>query len=112
MKIKKVTVAGGGVLGAQIAYITAFHGFEVTIWGRSEGSIQRVKPRIENLHNIFSKELEVAPSYIGQENPNYPRSFFNDKKRNNKRKNRRTKKSKRKNLQRNEIHHRSRRSIR
>lgn len=80
MKIKKVTVAGGGVLGAQIAYITAFHGFEVTIWGRSEGSIQRVKPRIENLHNIFSKELEVAPSYIGQENPNYPRSFFNDKK--------------------------------
>lgn len=79
MKIKKVTIAGGGVLGAQIAYVTAFHGFDVTIWGRSEGSIERVKPRIDYLHEIFTKELIACPSYIGQENPNYPRSFFNDK---------------------------------
>ncbi|MDU6791671.1 MAG: 3-hydroxyacyl-CoA dehydrogenase NAD-binding domain-containing protein, partial [Anaerococcus sp.] len=79
MKIKKVTIAGGGVLGAQIAYVTAFHGFDVTIWGRSEGSIERVKPRIDHLHEIFTKELMACPSYIGQENPNYPRSFFNDK---------------------------------
>ena len=79
MKIKNVTVAGGGVLGAQIAYITAFHGYNVTLWGRSEGSIERIKPRIERLHNIFSKELDLAPSYIGEENPDYPRSFFKDK---------------------------------
>lgn len=79
MNIKKVTIAGGGVLGAQIAYVTAFHGFDVTIWGRSEGSIERVKPRIDYLHEIFTKELMACPSYIGQENPNYPRSFFNDK---------------------------------
>ncbi|WP_236785914.1 3-hydroxyacyl-CoA dehydrogenase [Anaerococcus ihuae] len=79
MKIKKVTIAGGGVLGAQIAYVTAFHGFDVTIWGRSEGSIERVKPRIDYLHEIFTKELIACPSYIGQENPNYPRSFFNNK---------------------------------
>lgn len=75
MNIKNVTVAGGGVLGAQIAYITAFHGYNVTLWGRSEASIERIKPRIERLYNIFSKELEIAPTYIGQENPDYPRSF-------------------------------------
>ena len=79
MEIKNVTIAGGGVLGAQIAYVTAFHGYNVTIWGRSEGSIDRVKPRVDKLYGIFTKELEVAPSYIGEENPNYPRSFFNDK---------------------------------
>lgn len=79
MEIKNVTIAGGGVLGAQIAYVTAFHGYNVTIWGRSEGSIDRVKPRVDKLYGIFIKELEVAPSYIGEENPNYPRSFFNDK---------------------------------
>ena len=79
MEIKNVTIAGGGVLGAQIAYVTAFHGYNVTIWGRSEGSIERVKPRVDKLYGIFTKELEVAPSYIGEENPNYPRSFFNDK---------------------------------
>ena len=52
MEIKKVTVAGGGVLGAQIAYAAAFHGFDVTIWGRSEGSIERAKPRINKVYEL------------------------------------------------------------
>lgn len=79
MEIKNVTVAGGGVLGAQIAYAVAFHGFNVTLWGRSEGSIERIKPRLEKIHGTYTQELEVANSYIGEENPNFPRSFFNDK---------------------------------
>ena len=79
MTIKKVTVAGGGVLGAQIAYAAAFHGYDVTIWGRRDDSIERIKPRIDRLHQIYSQELEVAPSYIGEKNPNYPRSFFASK---------------------------------
>lgn len=79
MTIKKVTVAGGGVLGAQIAYAAAFHGYDVTIWGRRDDSIERIKPRIDRLHQIYSQELEVAPSYIGEKKPNYPRSFFASK---------------------------------
>ncbi|WP_308652606.1 3-hydroxyacyl-CoA dehydrogenase [uncultured Anaerococcus sp.] len=79
MTIKKVTVAGGGVLGAQIAYAAAFHGYDVTNWGRRDDSIERIKPRIDHLHQIYSQELEVAPSYIGEKNPNYPRSFFASK---------------------------------
>ena len=79
MTIKKVTVAGGGVLGAQIAYAAAFHGYDVTIWGRRDDSIERIKPRIDRLHQIYSQELEAAPSYIGEKNPNYPRSFFASK---------------------------------
>lgn len=78
MEIKKITVAGGGVLGAQIAYAAAFHGFDVTIWGRSEGSIERAKPRINKVYETYTKELELAPRYIGAEFPNYPRSFFDD----------------------------------
>ena len=79
MTIKKVTIAGGGVLGAQIAYAAAFHGYDVTIWGRRDDSIERIKPRIDRLHQIYRQELEVAPSYIGEKNPNYPRSFFASK---------------------------------
>lgn len=79
MTIKKVTIAGGGVLGAQIAYATAFHGYDVTIWGRREDSLERIKPRVDRLYEIYKGELELAPSYIGAENPNYPRSFFNSK---------------------------------
>ena len=79
MTIKKVTIAGGGVLGAQIAYATAFHGYDVTIWGRRDDSIERIKPRVDRLHQIYSQELEVAPSYIGEKNPDFPRSFFASK---------------------------------
>jgi 3-hydroxybutyryl-CoA dehydrogenase len=32
MAINNVVVAGGGVLGSQIAFQTAFCGFNVTIW--------------------------------------------------------------------------------
>lgn len=79
MTLKKVTIAGGGVLGAQIAYAVAFHGYDVTIWGRREDSLERIKPRVDRLYEIYKGELELAPSYIGAENPNYPRSFFNSK---------------------------------
>ncbi|MFQ7076501.1 MAG: hypothetical protein ACLRSW_00295 [Christensenellaceae bacterium] len=34
MKIKNVVVAGGGVLGSQIAFQAAYCGFDVTIWLR------------------------------------------------------------------------------
>jgi len=40
MSIKKVVVAGGGVLGSQIALQAAYCGFDVTIWLRSEDSIE------------------------------------------------------------------------
>ena len=79
MTIQKVTIAGGGVLGAQIAYAAAFHGYDVTIWGRRDDSIERIKPRVDRLHQIYSQELEVSPSYIGEKNPDFPRSFFNSK---------------------------------
>ncbi len=79
MNIQKVTIAGGGVLGAQIAYVVAFHGYNVTIWGRKDDSIERIKPRIDRLHEIYKQELDLAPTYIGEKNPNFPRSFFASK---------------------------------
>lgn len=79
MNINKVTIAGGGVLGAQIAYAVAFHGYKVTIWGRKDDSIERIKPRIGRLHEIYNQELDLAPTYIGEKNPNFPRSFFASK---------------------------------
>ena len=34
MAFKKIVVAGGGVLGSQIALQTAYWGYDVTIWLR------------------------------------------------------------------------------
>lgn len=58
MSIKKVVVAGGGVLGSQIALQSSYCGFDVTIWLRSEGSIERAKPKLERFKNIYIDTLE------------------------------------------------------
>ena len=60
MGIKKVTIAGGGVLGSQIAYQSAFRGFDVTIWLRSEASIGRCEPKLDRLQGIYVASLEAA----------------------------------------------------
>lgn len=49
MKYSNVVVAGGGVLGSQIAFQAAYCGFNVTIWLRSEGSIGRTQPKIDQI---------------------------------------------------------------
>ena len=53
MNMKKIVVAGGGVLGSQIALQSAFCGFDVTIWLRSEGSIERAQHKLLRLKEIY-----------------------------------------------------------
>ena len=59
MNMKKIVVAGGGVLGSQIALQSAFCGFDVTIWLRSEGSIERAQPKLLRLKEIYLNTLET-----------------------------------------------------
>lgn len=60
MNIKNVVVIGGGVLGSQIAYQSAYKGFNVVTYLRSEASIGRAKPKFERLHKIYVDELKAA----------------------------------------------------
>ena len=50
--MKKIVVAGGGVLGSQIAFQAAYCGFDVTIWLRSKGSIGRTQPKLDHLKTV------------------------------------------------------------
>lgn len=59
MNIKNVTVAGAGVLGSQIAFQTAYKGFNVTVWVRSEASIERAKPKFAALEQTYVATLEA-----------------------------------------------------
>lgn len=59
MEIKNVVVAGGGVLGSQIAYQAAYCGFNVTVWLRSEASIGRATPKFDRLVGIYTNTLEA-----------------------------------------------------
>lgn len=56
---KKIVVAGGGVLGSQIAYQAAYCGFDVTIWLRSDGSIGRCQPKLDNLKKTYIDALNL-----------------------------------------------------
>lgn len=58
MNIKKVVVAGGGVLGSQIAFQCAYCGFDVTIWLRSQGSIGRTRPKLDKVHAAYIEAIE------------------------------------------------------
>ena len=65
MKIKKVVVAGGGVLGTQIAFQAAYCGFDVTIWLRSESSFGRTRPKLENVYNEYQKAVKDMVNETG-----------------------------------------------
>lgn len=67
MTIKNVVVAGGGVLGSQIAFQSAFTDFNVTVYGRSEDSLKRAKERLQPyvaIYNDFYDDGQKADSVI------------------------------------------------
>ncbi len=64
MEIKKVTIAGSGVLGSQIAFQTAFKGFDTNVWLRSEASIERAKPFFQRWKDTYIQELELARLHV------------------------------------------------
>jgi 3-hydroxybutyryl-CoA dehydrogenase len=64
-QLNKVVVAGGGVLGTQIGLMCAYAGKDVTFWLRSEGSIERTKPKIERYSSLMLQDLLGAKAYIG-----------------------------------------------
>ena len=66
MAYRKVVVAGGGVLGSQIAFQSAYCGFDVTIWLRSEGSIGRTQPKLDKLKEEYEKIIGIMDTPEGK----------------------------------------------
>ena len=59
MNYKKIVVAGGGVLGSQIAFQSAYCGYDVTIWLRSEDSKTRTQPKLDELKKNYINTIET-----------------------------------------------------
>lgn len=64
--MKNIVVAGGGVLGSQIAFQAAYCGFHVTIWLRSEGSITRTQPKLDHLKEVYIQTIEKMATPEGR----------------------------------------------
>ena len=65
MRYTNVVIGGGGVLGSQIAFQSAFTGFQVTIWLRSVSSITRTQPKIDKLKETYLEAIEKMASGEG-----------------------------------------------
>ncbi|MFF2557566.1 3-hydroxyacyl-CoA dehydrogenase [Nocardia sp. NPDC058058] len=58
--IRKVTVLGTGVLGSQIAFQTAFSGFDVTAYDINDDALKAASERFEKLAAIYKGEVNGA----------------------------------------------------
>lgn len=66
MNIKNVTIAGAGTLGSQIAWQTAFKGFNVTVYDAFEKSIKRGKQYHQQFAKLFKVTRGVSQEEINQ----------------------------------------------
>lgn len=66
MAMKHIVVAGGGVLGSQIAFQSAYCGLDVTIWLRSEGSIGRTTPKLDKLLDDYLHDIDAMESALNE----------------------------------------------
>ncbi len=63
--IKTLTVLGTGVLGSQIAYQAAFHGFAVTAYDINDDVLEKARARFTQLAGIY-REANVAGAAGGK----------------------------------------------
>lgn len=64
MDFQNVTVAGSGVLGSQIAYQTAFHGFKVTVYDINDEALGKAKDRITKLKTRYQEDLQATQQQV------------------------------------------------
>lgn len=64
MKFKHVTVAGSGVLGYQIAFQSAFHGFNVTVYDINDEVIEKAKAKFTAMSEAFTKDLGATKEQL------------------------------------------------
>ncbi|MFT9599386.1 3-hydroxyacyl-CoA dehydrogenase [Mesobacillus sp.] len=60
MNYKNITVAGSGVLGSQIAFQTAYSGFNVSVYDINDEAIERAKERISKLKPRYQEDLGAS----------------------------------------------------
>lgn len=56
-RLTHITVLGTGVLGSQIAFQAAFHGFDVVAFDISDAIVQTAKTRMQTLADTYAREM-------------------------------------------------------
>lgn len=71
--IEKVTVAGGGVLGSQIAFQSAFKGKKVTVYDINDDAVAAAEKRIRARRDAYKHDIQATDEqfYAGLKNLTY-----------------------------------------
>lgn len=64
MNYKNITVAGSGVLGSQIAFQTAFNGFDVSVYDINDEALEKAKERILKLKPRYQQDLGASSEQV------------------------------------------------
>lgn len=64
MDFKNITIAGSGVLGYQIAFQTAYHGFKVTVYDINDEVLEKAKSKFKALSEAYQKDLHATPEQL------------------------------------------------
>lgn len=64
MNYKNVTLAGSGVLGYQIAFQTAFHGFNVTVYDINDAVLEKAKAKFNTMCDVFKRDLNATQEQL------------------------------------------------
>ncbi|GEN30284.1 3-hydroxybutyryl-CoA dehydrogenase [Cerasibacillus quisquiliarum] len=64
MNYKNITVAGSGVLGSQIAFQTAFNGFDVSVYDINDEALEKAKGRILKLKPRYQQDLGASSEQV------------------------------------------------
>ncbi|WP_055443579.1 3-hydroxyacyl-CoA dehydrogenase [Lacinutrix himadriensis] len=70
MNYKNVTIAGSGVLGYQIAFLTAFHGFKVTVYDINDAVLDKAKAKFETMSEAFKRDLNATQEQLDKTDQN------------------------------------------
>ncbi|MEV0539586.1 3-hydroxyacyl-CoA dehydrogenase [Nocardia salmonicida] len=60
IEFRTVTVLGTGVLGSQIAFQTAFHGFDVTAYDIDDAALTAARTRFDGLAAVYQQDVAGA----------------------------------------------------
>ncbi|WP_047244861.1 3-hydroxyacyl-CoA dehydrogenase [Maribacter thermophilus] len=70
MNYKNITIAGSGVLGYQIAFQTAFHGFNVTVYDINDEVLEKAKTKFDTLGDAYKNDLNATQEEIDKTGQN------------------------------------------
>lgn len=75
MSINKVVVAGSGVLGSQIAFQSAYKGFDVTVYDINEEMINKAKKTMAGYGPVYKKDIKATDAKINSAMDNLSYSY-------------------------------------